>query len=124
MDKSLYDRLGGAKGIAVLVDDIVEAHMNNPVIKARFVPYREQAEQLAAVKKHLRDFLGAGSGGQESYTGRSMPDAHRGMNISDGEYMAAIDDIMKTLQKHNIDEQTQKDVLAISYSLKNEIVHM
>jgi hemoglobin len=117
MDKSLYDRLGGAKGIAVLVDDIVEAHMNNPVIKARFVPYREQAEQLAAVKKHLRDFLGAGSGGQESYTGRSM-------NISDGEYMAAIDDIMKTLQKHNIDEQTQKDVLAISYSLKNEIVHM
>jgi hemoglobin len=106
------------------VDDIVEAHMNNPVIKARFVPYREQAEQLAAVKKHLRDFLGAGSGGQESYTGRSMPDAHRGMNISDGEYMAAIDDIMKTLQKHNIDEQTQKDVLAISYSLKNEIVHM
>ena len=124
MDKSLYDRLGGAKGIAVIVDDIVEAHMNNPTIKARFVPYREQAEQLSAVKQHLRDFLGAGSGGQESYTGRSMPDAHRGMNISDGEYMAAIDDIMTTLQKHNIDEQTQKDVLAISYSLKSEIVHV
>lgn len=39
MSNSLYERLGGATGIATLVDDIVEAHMNNPLIKARFLPY-------------------------------------------------------------------------------------
>jgi hypothetical protein len=28
------------------------------------------------------------------------------------------------LRRHNIDEETQKDVLAIAYSLKGEIVHV
>jgi hemoglobin len=124
MDKSLYERLGGATGIAALVDDIVEAHMNNPTIKARFVPYREDPDHLAGVKQHLRDFFGTGTGGAEQYTGRSMPDAHRGMNINAQEYMAAIDDIMNTLEKHDIDELTRKDVLAIAYSLKDQIVHV
>ena len=123
MEKTLYERLGGASGIAALVDDIVEAHMKNTVIKARFVPYRDDAGKLATVKKHLRDFLGMGSGGAERYSGRSMPDAHRGMNINAGEYLAAIDDILGTMEKHGIDAETRKDVLAIAYSLKSQIVH-
>jgi hemoglobin len=53
-----------------------------------------------------------------------MRDAHRGMNVSEAEYMAAIDDILAVLRKHSIDEQTQKDVLAISYSLKQDILHV
>ncbi|MGC9369308.1 MAG: group I truncated hemoglobin [Paracoccaceae bacterium] len=124
MEASLYDRLGGAVGVAALVDDIVEAHMQNPVIMARFIPYRDDLERLDAVKQHLRDFLGAGSGGPEEYTGRSMAEAHRGMNVNAQEYMAATDDIMKTLERHDIDEQTRKDVLAIAYSLKDEIIHV
>ncbi len=124
MSDTLYDRLGGSPGITALVDDILEAHMVNPVIKARFLPYREQPEDLAAAKKHLCDFLGMGSGGPEQYTGRSMPDSHRGMNISDQEYMAAIDDIMATLTRHKIDDETRKDVLAITYSLKGEIANL
>ena len=123
MTKSLYERLGGATGISALVDDIVEAHMANPRIKSRFLPYREDPKHLADVKKHLRDFLGMGSGGPEQYSGRSMPSTHRGMNISAEEYMAAVDDILATLDKHRIDEQTRKDVLAIAYSLKGEILH-
>jgi hemoglobin len=124
MNKSLYERLGGAAGIARVVDDIVDAHMNNPLIKARFIPYRDKPDHLATVKKHLRDFLGMGGGGPEQYKGRTMPDTHRGMNIGAQEYMAALDDILDVLKKHEIDEQTQKDVLAIAYSLKGEIMHV
>jgi hemoglobin len=124
MSDSLYNRLGGAAGIAVLVDDVVEAHMNNAAIKARFVPFRDKPDQLATVKQHFRNFLGAGSGGPERYAGRSMVEAHRGMNISAQEYMAAIDDILSTLNKHKIDERTRKDVLAIAFALKDEIIHL
>jgi len=46
------------------------------------------------------------------------------MNINAAEYVAAVDDILAVLCKHNIDEQTQKDVLAIAYSLKGDIVHL
>ncbi|TKK67958.1 group 1 truncated hemoglobin [Ilyomonas limi] len=119
---SLYERLGEAEGIRRLVEDIVEAHMNNPVIKARFLPYRDTPERMHHVKEMLVQFLCAGSGGMEKYTGRDMVETHKGMNISETEYIAAIDDIMKTLQKHNIDRDTQKDILFISYSLKNQII--
>jgi hypothetical protein len=46
------------------------------------------------------------------------------MNISEQEYMAVVEDILNTLDKHKIDDQTRKDVLAIVYSLKDEIIHV
>lgn len=124
MAESLYQRLGGATGIAALVDDVVEAHMANPSVSARFLPYRDDPDTLAKVKRHTCNFFGAGSGGPEKYTGRSMPDAHRGMNISEQEYMAVVDDILSTLDRHKLDEQTRKDVLAIVYSLKDQIIRI
>lgn len=122
--KSLFERLGGSAGITALVDNIVALHMENPAIRARFRPYLEQPEKLAATKAHLRAFLEAGSGGNVQYTGRTMPDAHRGMNINEAEYMAAMDDILTAMRNNKIDEQTQKDVLSIAYSLKNDVLHV
>lgn len=122
--ETLYQRLGGSSGINALVSDIVALHMENPVIRARFRPYLETPEKLEITKKHLCAFLEAGSGGTAKYTGRTMQDTHRGMNINEAEYIATIDDILAALRKHRIDEQTQKDVLAIAYSLKGEILHL
>lgn len=122
-ETSLFTRLGGTNGITALVDDIVAMHMENPAIQARFRPYLDTPEKLARTKRHLCTFLEAGSGGTAAYGGRSMPDAHRGMNISEAEYMAALDDILAALKKHGRDDLTQKDVLSIAYGLKAEIMH-
>ncbi|MGK2863230.1 MAG: group I truncated hemoglobin [Chitinophagaceae bacterium] len=122
MSKILFERLGGTSGITAIVNDAVEAHMNNPLISARFLPYKEQPERLAVIKKHTIDFFCAGSGGPVSYSGRDMPTTHRGMNISPAEYMHVIDDIMLVLEKHKVDEESRKDVLAILWSLKTMII--
>lgn len=121
---TLYERLGKADGIAALVDDIVDAHLRNPVIQARYMPLKDDPEKFAQAKQHLRDFLGAGSGGPETYTGRSMLEAHRGMNVNTAEYMAAMDDIVGTMKAHGVDEQSRNEVLATIYGLKDEIVHV
>ena len=121
-EKSLYQRLGEIEGITAIVDDIVENHMSNPAVNARYLPLKDKPEHFAEVRQHLINFLAAGSGGPQEYKGMDMLTAHKGMNISQGEYMHVIDDIMLALNKHNIDEQTQKDVLAIAYSLKGDIV--
>ena len=121
---SLFERLGGSSGINTLVQDIVARHMENPAIRARFRPYLETPEKLETTKKHLCAFLEAGSGGEALYGGRSMKDTHRGMNINEAEYMAVTDDILAALRQHGVDDQTQKDVLAIAYSLKEEIMHV
>ena len=122
MSKTLFERLGGTEGITKIVDDAVENHMNNPAVSARFLPYREQPEKLATIKQHSVNFFSAGSGGPATYTGREMPEAHKGMNISPGEYMHVVDDIFMALDKHAIDEETKKDVLSVLWSLKGMIV--
>jgi hemoglobin len=123
-NRSLFERLGGSRGISAIVDDLVTLHSENPAIKARFLPYLATPDRLAVIKRHTCEFLEAGTGGPAKYTGKSMGDAHRGMNVSETEYMAATDDILATLRKHGMDEATQKDVLAIAYSLKQEILHV
>ena len=44
------------------------------------------------------------------------------MNISPTEYMHVVDDILKVLDKHNADDETKKDVLAILWLLKDMII--
>lgn len=119
---TLYERLGAKAGIEALVDAVVEAHMHNDTIRARFLPYREDPERLAELKQHLCAFFAAGAGGPDDYSGRTMPEAHRGMNVSDAEYMAATDDILAAMERHGHDEATRKEVLAILYSLRGQIV--
>lgn len=122
--KSLFERLGGSKGIERIVEEVASRHLENPVISTRFKPYLDTPEKLEQLKVHLARFLELGSGGPQRYEGRSMAAAHRGMNINAAEYVAAMDDIMASLKQVGVDEQTQKDVLAITYSLKGEIVHV
>lgn len=122
MSKILFERLGGTIGITALVEDVVEAHMNNPAISPRFLIYKEQPERLAVIKQHTIDFFSAGSGGPVTYTGRDMPTTHKGMNINHTEYMHVVDDILKVLDKHKADEESKKDVLAILWSLKDMII--
>ena len=124
MTKTLYQRLGEIEGITKLVDDVVALHMINPVVAPRFAPYADDLERLAIIKKHTVDFFCAGSGGPQSYSGRDMPTIHKGMNISEQEYMAVIDDILQALDKNNRGEEEKKDVLAILYSLKEGILRM
>jgi hemoglobin len=124
MPDSLFQRLGGTEGINKLVEEIVALHMENPIIKARFRPVLETPDRLAVIKGHLCAFLEMGSGGTAQYKGRDMRTTHKGMNISAAEYMAAVDDILAALKKHSVDEQTQKDVLAIAWSLKPDIMHL
>ena len=120
MTTTLYQRLGGAQGIARLVDDIIAAHLNNPVVRTRF----ENVRDLEHLKKMAREFFGAGAGGTEPYTGRDMLTTHKGMNISEQEYLAVMDDIVGAMDKNGVGEDAKKDVIAILYSLKGQIIRV
>ena len=124
MTKTLYERLGEVKGITKLVDDVVDNHMKNPIVNPRFLTYLDQPEHLAMIKKHTVDFFCAGSGGPQSYGGRDMVTTHKGMNISEQEFMAVIDDILDAMEKNSYGEEEKKDVLAILYSLKDGIIRV
>lgn len=120
MTATLFERLGGADGIARIVDDIVAAHLSNPVVRTRF----ENVKDLGHLKKMAREFFGAGSGGPEPYTGREMLETHKGMNISEQEYLAVMDDIVAAMDKNGVGGDAKNDVIAILYSLKGQIIRV
>lgn len=122
MTTTLFERLGGTEGISMIVDDAVEAHMNNPAVNARFLPLKEQPERLAVIKQHTIEFFSAGSGGPSVYNGQDMVTAHKGMNINLAEYMHVIDDIFVALDKNAINDEAKKDVLYILWALKGMII--
>ena len=42
MTTTLYQRLGGAESMTRLVDDVVAAHLSNPLVKTRFESVKDQ----------------------------------------------------------------------------------
>jgi hemoglobin len=117
---SLYDRLGRFDGITRIVHDVMDGHLSNPVVAPRF----QAVKDLAHAKKMAVEFFCVGCGGSETYTGRDLLVAHKGMNISEQEYMAAMDDILRALEKNDIDAGTRGEVTAILYSLKDNIIRV
>ncbi len=117
---TLYDRLGRFDGITRIVNDVMNAHLANPLIRTRF----EASKDLDHAKKMAVEFFCAGCGGPESYTGRDLVLAHKGMNISEQEYMAAMDDILAALAKNGIDAATCGEVTAVLYSLKGQVMRV
>lgn len=117
---SLYERLGRFDGITRIVHDVMEAHLSNASIQARF----QNSKDLDHAKKMAVEFFCAGCGGPEAYTGRDLMMAHKGMNISEQEYVAAMDDILGALEKHRIDQGTRNEVTAVLYSLKGQVIRV
>lgn len=120
MATTLYQRLGSAEGIARIVDDVMAAHLDNPIVKTRF----ENTQDMARAKQMACEFFCAGSGGPEAYTGKDMLTAHKGMNISEQEYLAVMDDIVGAMTKNAIEDGAKNEVVAILYSLKGNIIRV
>lgn len=117
---SLYERLGRREGITRIVRDLMKNHLANPLIKSRF----EASEDLERVERRAIEFFCAGAGGPEAYSGKDMVATHKGMNISEQEFVATIDDAMAALDKNGVDADTRTDVLAILWSLKDQVVRV
>lgn len=116
---SLYERLGGYDGIAAITEDIWANHTSNDAVKQRYV--NSDPEN---VKRLVREMFCAGTGGPETYSGRDMLSAHRGMNISDHEFVSVIDDVLGALTKNGVGQTEKDEVLCILYSMKGEIVRV
>ena len=116
-ETSLYQRLGGKSKIRAIAADIFDNHAANPLIKARYA--NSDRERVIRV---VGEFICAGTGGPQAYTGRDMLTTHRGMDIDEEEFRAVVDDIIRALKKNDVGEEEEKEMLAIVYSLKGEIV--
>ena len=116
---TLYERIGGAESLRRIASDLVDAHSVNPIIAPRFLAIDKEVS-----KQHAFEFFCMGSGGPEPYTGRDLREVHTGMNISEQEYLASVDDLMLVLQQNGVGEREQQEVLFIFFSLKGQVLRI
>jgi hemoglobin len=115
--KSLYDRLGGQPAIAAVVDDFITNVAADPVVNKRFA-----GADIPKLKRLLVEQVCEASGGPCKYSGRTMKESHRGMDISDAEFNAMGGDMAKTLDKFRVPAQEKGEVIALLVSMRKDIV--
>ncbi len=135
---ALFDRLGGEKGISAIVEDFTPRVLQDPRVnwerkdvKRGFFLFRKSdapppwsatTVNLANLKKHLVQFLVLATGGPVHYDGRDMKSAHAGMKISNPEFDAVLGDLKASLDRLQIPNKEQKELLSIIESTRPQIV--
>ncbi len=120
--KSLYDQLGGVYPIAAVVDDFVERLLVNDILNANPAIKKARAVPKAGLKYHIISLVCQSTGGPEKYTGRSMKESHKHLNISEKEWQAMAADFKKTLDKFKVPAKAQAELFRIIGTTKNDIV--
>ena len=115
--KSLYDRLGGLGAITAVVDDFTA----NVAADNRINKFFAKTD-IPRFKKLLADQICAGTGGPCTYTGRDMKSAHAGMGITDAQFNALVEDLVKSLDKFKVPEKEKGELLGILGPMKPSIV--
>ena len=115
---TLYERLGSQEGITRISRELIKNHLGNPLVKTRY----QNIDNMDRLEQRVIEFFCAGAGGPQSYSGQDMLTTHRGMNVSEQEFITVIDDAMNALETCGIDTPTRNEVLAILWSLKGEVI--
>lgn len=117
---TLYERLGRHEGITRITRELIKNHLANPLVNIRY----SQVEDMDRLERNVIDFFCAGAGGPETYGGKDILATHRGMNVSEQEFVTVIDDAMAALETCGVDAPTRNDVLAVLWSLKGEVIRV
>lgn len=114
---SLYDRLGGKPTITAVVDDFIA----NVAADARINGHFANAN-IPRLKEKLVEQICAGTGGPCTYTGLDMRTAHQGRNISESDFNALVEDLVKSLNKFKVPEREKSELLGILAPMKGDMV--
>jgi len=117
---SLYKRLGRREGIATVVNDFTANMAADTRVNDRFKDAKPA--ELEQFKTKLADQICEASGGPCSYYGKDMKTAHKGMNISEAEWGATIENLVKALDKNNVDARSKQELLDALGPMKKDIV--
>lgn len=120
--KSLYSRLGGKKAITAVVNEFVGIVAADTRINKFFAAAAGDPKRLAMFKTKLVDQICQGTGGPCKYKGKDMKTAHKGMGIDEDDFNALVQDLVAALNKLNVPQAEQNELLGILGPMKGDIV--
>jgi hemoglobin len=121
--KTLWDRLGGEKGVTKIVDEFMQAAVADNRVKFFRDGTRKLGDaQLARVKRGFVELASTVSEGPLKYDGPTMLEVHKGMNITAAEFDALAADLKIALEKNGVKPADVSDVLKAVEGTRKDIV--
>lgn len=121
--KPLYERLGGLKGITVVVDDFINRLVANKQLnKNPAINAGRKSSPAPYLKFQVSQLLCELSGGPCKYTGATMTASHAHLNISEKEWDVMAQEFQKSLDKFKVPAAEQKELFEMVGKTKADIV--
>jgi hemoglobin len=125
-EPSLYDRLGGFFGIALVVNRFSDQILRNPVLKKNRALRewnRTQAEtRLPGLKFGRTLWIAAMTGGPFVYTGLPLDEAHTEFNLTAEEFAEVGKEIVSALNFYGVPEREQQELVAAYQTAMDDVV--
>ncbi|MGH8672597.1 MAG: group I truncated hemoglobin, partial [Burkholderiales bacterium] len=119
----LYGRLGGLKGITVVVDDFVDRLVVNKTLnKNPAINAGRKAAPAPYLKFQVSQQFCELTGGPCKYTGKGMKESHAHLNITEREWDVMAGEFQKSLNKFKVPSAEQKELFEIVGETKSDIV--
>jgi hemoglobin len=110
---SLYWRLGGIGALTAAVDEVIATSKADPRLAGRL---------SGACRNKLIDQLCEATGGPCTFTGRDMKSAHTGMHITEAEFGAVAENLIKTLDKFGVPAREKNELVGLIAPMKGDII--
>jgi hemoglobin len=117
---SLYDRLGQTPAIEVVIDKFLANVVADARINARFA--HMDGPMVAHLRQMLIDQVCQATGGPCEYKGKTMLESHAGMNITEDEFNALVEDLSKALDDSGVKAEDRDELLGALGGMKGDIV--
>jgi hemoglobin len=114
---SIYDAIGGPAAVEAAVTDFYVRVLADPQLAGFFA-----GTDMRKLQSHQRAFLTAALGGPQLYTGRAMPEAHAGLDITDADFDAVVGHLAATLESLGVPPDTIGVIATALTPLREEIV--
>lgn len=114
---SLYEKLGGQAAIRQVVDEFYNRVLADPTVN-HFFAHTDMEKQ----RQHQTAFISFALGGSD-YTGRSMEQAHSGLNLQPEHFEAIATHLGASLSAKGVSAADIDTVLSQVATLKEAVLH-
>ncbi len=116
-DSNLFMAFGERRGLEKIMDDVMVRWVANP----RTRPFFEFSDQ-ERVKRQLVEQFCVIMNGPCSYSGRTMAEAHRGMNVDEGAFYALVEELQITMNMMDVPFSAQNRLIAALAPMHRDII--
>lgn len=114
----LFRDLGELAGITAIVEGMLVLMSENPRIAHHFAE-----TDIVNLRDKLVEQFCVEAGGPCVYTGTTMDVAHAGLDISESDFNALVEDLQRSMEAQNVPISAQNRLLARLAPMQRDILH-